>query len=136
MGAKLRLAGTVSPAEAVYGSWNGRVRLGPRIEAIRARQRGEGQDLTPKDARALAGEWYQWFLARNQGRPGGAERWDITFEMLADEILEPELPDDMRGRSEYDLEALLKHDYVRESIRHLITAGLTPRSSLSARALC
>jgi hypothetical protein len=36
-----------------------------RIAAIRAEQRGEGTALTPQRARALAGEWYSWFVAKH-----------------------------------------------------------------------
>ncbi len=36
-----------------------------RIAAIRAQRSGEGIALTPRQARALAGEWYEWFIARH-----------------------------------------------------------------------
>ena len=36
-----------------------------RIEAIIAERKGEGVPLTRHQARALAGEWYDWFAARH-----------------------------------------------------------------------
>ena len=36
-----------------------------RIATIRAERNGEGIALTPQQARALAGEWYEWFIARH-----------------------------------------------------------------------
>ena len=36
-----------------------------RIEAIRAERTGQGVSLTARQARALAGEWYEWFVARH-----------------------------------------------------------------------
>ena len=36
-----------------------------RIAAIRAERTGEGIALTPRQARALAGEWFEWFIARH-----------------------------------------------------------------------
>lgn len=41
-----------------------------RIETIRRTQRGEGIDLTYKQAAGLAGEWYKWFIKRYENEPG------------------------------------------------------------------
>jgi hypothetical protein len=35
-----------------------------RIANIRAERKGEGRTLTAQEARALAAEWYHWFIAR------------------------------------------------------------------------
>jgi integrase len=45
-----------------------------RIAHIRARLRGEGISLTHRQAHALAGEWYDWFLARHASSNMDAER--------------------------------------------------------------
>jgi integrase len=47
-----------------------------RITTLRAKQRGEGHDLTQRDARALAGEWYKWFVGQHEENPGEPSRWD------------------------------------------------------------
>src|SRR5260370_42512223 len=46
-----------------------------QIAAIRAAQRGEGQSLTQRQALALAGEWYVWYVARHEENPGRVEHW-------------------------------------------------------------
>jgi len=40
-----------------------------RIAAIRAAQRGEGQSLTQRQAFALAGDWYNWYVGRHEENP-------------------------------------------------------------------
>jgi integrase len=47
-----------------------------RIANIRAERRGEGQTLTPKQARALAGDWYHWFVVRHEARNHPAAYWE------------------------------------------------------------
>jgi hypothetical protein len=37
-----------------------------RIATLRAKQRGEGRDLTQREARALAGAWYRWFVGLHE----------------------------------------------------------------------
>jgi hypothetical protein len=49
-------------AQRMFREWEAKV--AGNIETIRRTQRGEGIDLTHKDAHALSGEWYNWFIAR------------------------------------------------------------------------
>jgi integrase len=51
-----------------------------QIAAIIAARNGDGITLTPRDARALAGEWYEWFVGRHPGRD------PQTWEELRDDI--------------------------------------------------
>ena len=44
-----------------------------RIANIRAERKGEGLSLTAQEARALAGEWYHWFIARMT-----TNKWSIS----------------------------------------------------------
>ena len=46
----------VSLARAKHREWSSEIEA--RIANIRAARKGEGRTLTPKEARALAGEWY------------------------------------------------------------------------------
>jgi hypothetical protein len=48
-------------ARAQHREWQSEIEA--RFAAIRAERRGEGRILTPKEARASAGEWYHWFVA-------------------------------------------------------------------------
>ena len=52
----------ISLARAKHREWSSEIEA--RIANIRAARKGEGRTLTPKEARALAGEWYHWFTAR------------------------------------------------------------------------
>ena len=115
--AKLSLPRKVPLAEAKarFSEWLSEIET--RIEAIRARGRGEGQGLTHKQARALAGEWYQQFVARHEDSPGDAEGWARAFDDLTDEM-EDWLPDETRERR--DLGEWLANEFVRANIRPLI----------------
>ena len=50
-------------AKRLYGEWLAEVE--GRIAAIRAERDGTGRTLTRAQARKLAGEWYDWFIARH-----------------------------------------------------------------------
>ena len=63
-------------------STSGLRKLRGRIAAIRAERSGEGIALTPRQARALAGEWYDWFVARHP--TSDLQKW----EALRDEVHE------------------------------------------------
>ena len=49
-------------AKQRFGEWLSQVE--GQIAAIRAQRKGEGQSLTKRQARQLAGEWYEWFTER------------------------------------------------------------------------
>jgi len=53
-------------AERQFHEWEAETNA--RIAAIRASRAGEGTPLTRHQARALAGEWYDWFIARHSTR--------------------------------------------------------------------
>src|SRR5262245_21523828 len=55
-----------------------------RINALRAASAGEGQSLSQREAHALAGDWYVWFVAQHEDEPGSVERWDLEKERLDD----------------------------------------------------
>jgi integrase len=46
-----------------------------RIANIRAERKGDGRILTPQEARALAGDWYHWFIARLATNGWSASTW-------------------------------------------------------------
>ena len=118
--AKLRLPGTVSQAEARVRVMEWQAEVEARIEAIRSRQRGEGQALTPKQARALAGEWYTWFTTQYEAAPGTSEHWQLAFDELVQEIqdlLDPETIE--RG----NLETWLREPHVLAGIRPMVADG-------------
>jgi len=85
----LRLpAGTSKPqAKAQLGQWLAEVET--RIERIRAATKGEGSPLTQRNALALSGRWYDWFLARHDDDPGSPEHWSDRKEHLLDRVRLP-----------------------------------------------
>jgi integrase len=60
----------VSPqtAKALRAKWEAEIET--RYATLRAMKRGEGHDLTQKQARALAGEWFRWFVHQHEENPG------------------------------------------------------------------
>jgi hypothetical protein len=95
-----------------------------RFEAIRAAKRGEGIDLSHKDALALAGKWYSWFVARHEDAPGAPEHWTTGFWVLVDAMLE-HAPDEVREQPIKGLEWTRDPD-VRAGIRPVLADhGLT-----------
>jgi integrase len=74
-------------ARAKHREWSSEIEA--RIANIRAERKGEGRALTPKEARALAGEWYEWFTARMAARKWGAEIWEEYSHHLASELYGP-----------------------------------------------
>jgi integrase len=95
-----------------------------RFETIRKTQRGEGIDLNHKEAHALAGEWYNWFVARHEEGPGEPERWDVAFWHLADAMSEA-LPADVQSaeleRNEHWLPDWAAYPEVRATLRPIIS---------------
>ncbi len=73
------------PAKALHGAWLEEIES--RIATIRAKQRGEGHDLTQREAHELVGEWYRWFVSRHEDSPGEQHRWAQLSENITDEIL-------------------------------------------------
>jgi hypothetical protein len=71
-------------AKQMFRDWE--TEVASRIEAIRAERTGKGTALTPRQARALAGEWYEWFIARH---PASDEsKWETLREQLHDALRE------------------------------------------------
>src|SRR5262245_44061943 len=76
----------LSQAKVQHSDWEGQ--LVGRIAALRAKQRGEGRDLTQREACALAGEWYRWYVGQHEENPGEPDgwmygQWDVTDELEA-----------------------------------------------------
>jgi integrase len=53
-----------------------------RIKNIRAEQKGGGRTLTPMQARALAGDWYLWWTARQLAKPSPIAHWNEFRDRL------------------------------------------------------
>jgi len=77
-------------ARAKHREWLSEIES--RIANIRAERKGEGRLLTPKDARALAGEWYQWFTQRHLERAQSVGHWQDLLERVSDALRDEVLP--------------------------------------------
>jgi site-specific recombinase XerD len=110
-------AGT-RPAEAKVriSEWTAEVET--RIASLRAARNGEGQSLTKRNAHALAGEWYQWYVARHEENPGTPEPWRAMWDVLILE-LESHASAEVHKEPWKDLE-WTRDPKVRAAIRPLI----------------
>jgi integrase len=70
-------------ARREFNEWLSDVEV--RIANIRAQRNGEGQLLTRQQMRALAGEWYDWFLARHSP---SERNWDEARDKVQDAMRE------------------------------------------------
>ena len=108
-----------------------------RIEAIRAAKRGEGQSLTQRQALALAGEWYVWYVARHEENPGPVEHWRSMWDALIFH-LEEHAPDWVIEEGWRDLE-WTREPEVRSGVRPRMNARRRsfsrPRASFSTPRL-
>ena len=118
---KLNIAAGTPPheAKAQHGEWLAEIET--RIGALRAAKNGETQPLTRRNAHALAGEWYRWFLGRQEGdlrtqsywkRQSDTLVWDVIYRHAPDEYLR-----DTRADPEWEWKA---HPEVREAVRPLV----------------
>src|SRR5262245_25328701 len=67
-------------ARAKHRDWLNEVEA--RINNIRAERKGEGITLTDKQARALSGEWYHWFVAKHLEDPQHFSYWEHCADAL------------------------------------------------------
>ena len=67
-------------AKVLHSEWE--AEIDSRIAALRAKQRGEARDLTQREAQALAGEWYRWYVSQHEDNPGQPRRWAKLREIL------------------------------------------------------
>jgi integrase len=73
-----------SRAKALHAAWLEDVES--RIAALRAKKRGEGHDLTQREARALAGEWYRTFVKQHEDNPGHQQDWIAAQWAVVDDL--------------------------------------------------
>src|SRR5262249_4415877 len=85
---------------------------------IRAAQKGEGQSLTQRQAFALAGEWYAWYVGRHEENPGTPKKWNDLWVALIDR-LEDHAPDHVIEHGWRDL-AWAREPEMLEGIRSQI----------------
>jgi hypothetical protein len=120
----------------LYGKWEERFHLGPehsmqraktlfsewqadidnRIATLRAKQRGEGHDLTQREARGLAGEWYRWFTGRYEENPGCPRDWEAARMEFEGDVEEGARDPETGEIGELDLEDPEARKHVNETV--------------------
>jgi integrase len=90
-------------AERQFHEW--KAETDARIAAIRAQHKGEGIPLTRHQARALAGKWYDWFLARHTASDKDLEQardqvQDAMREAVGEKRWEENHPDELWEQDE------------------------------------
>jgi hypothetical protein len=130
---KLTLPAGTSPQDAKLRSSEFVAEVETRIKAIRASKRGEGQALTPRQALALAGEWYVWYVGEHEENPGTVERWRAMWDVLVDR-LEDFAPDWVIEHGWRDLE-WTREPQVREGMRPLIADECKTAQFLASRGV-
>jgi integrase len=106
-----------------------------RIAAIRDEAAGRGRSLTRREALALAGEWYQWFIARYEDNPGDPEGWEELLAEAQQELLQC-APDWFRKNENLDPEWKWAEDEdVRAYIRPFIADNARTAQFLASRGL-
>ncbi len=84
----------LSRAKAKLGEWLADIEN--RIATLRAKQRGEAHDLTHREAHALAGEWYRWFVGQHEENPREPQYWRLNAELITTAVMHatPDWPSD------------------------------------------
>lgn len=101
-------------AKREFGDWLAEVE--GRIAAIRAKRNGEGVALTQRQARALAGEWYEWFVARHP--TGDLPKWGALRDQVHEALREGAGEDEWE-RSDPD-ELWREDEELRKAVRPLL----------------
>src|SRR5262245_25008705 len=104
-----------------------------RIATIRAAQRGEGQSLSQRQAFALAGEWYVWYVGRHEENPGTPKYWRDLWDVLISQ-LEEHAPEQVLENAWKDLEWTRQRE-VRAGIRPVIADEAKTAQFLASKGL-
>ena len=81
-------------AKKQYGEWLADVES--RIQTIRAAMHGEGQSLTQRQAFALAGEWYVWYVGLHEENPGTPGKWNTLGRCVRELLAKTRIRDGYR----------------------------------------
>jgi hypothetical protein len=108
-------AGTTShEAKRLFHEWEADV--ASRVSTIRAERTGEGISLSDRQARALAGEWYEWFIARHP--TNDRQNWETLQEKLHDAERAAIGESDWEKIAQEEIE--LRSEELRKALRPLV----------------
>src|ERR1700675_3654705 len=121
----------VQLARAKHREWSSEIEA--RIANIRATRNGDGRSLTPKEARALAGEWYGWFVARIGKNNWPADVWEQYHAHMHSELYGPAMAGGMFAGDPLDLWE--RDAAMRERVRPVIADEAKSQQFLAAKRL-
>jgi hypothetical protein len=101
-------------AQVLFSEWQADIKS--RIATLRAQQRGEGYDLTQREARALAGEWYRWYVGQREENPGRPRGWEGARWAFEDDVEEATRNPETGEIGELDMEDPEVREFVRERV--------------------
>lgn len=117
-------------ARARHREWSTEIET--RIANIRAARKGEGRILSPREARALAGEWYAWFVAREANKlPEGA--WADYYRHMIEDIQAAAVQNGVFDGDEIEL--LESNAAIRERVRPIIADEAKSEQFLAAKGM-
>jgi integrase len=112
-------------------------KIDARIASIRAERNGGGRTLTPKQARGLAGEWYDWFTERGLAKPRSADYWQEEasepYDALRVAVWGPEPLAWPEGREPFD--DWDRNPKARVSVRPLVADAASTAQFLHSEGL-
>ncbi len=121
----------LSLARAKHREWSSEIEA--RIANIRAEQRGEGRTVTPKQARALAGEWYGWFTARMATNKWPADVWEDYEHYVRTEFYGPAMAGGVFSGDPLDFWE--RDSGMRERVRPIIADEAKTHQFLAAKRI-
>ncbi len=121
----------ISLARAKHREWSSEIEA--RIANIRAARKGEGRTLTPKEARALAGEWYHWFTVRMAIPNWPADVWGDYQAHVRSELYGPAMAGGVFSGD--PLEFWERDSAMRERVRPIIADEAKSNQFLAANLL-
>ena len=124
-----------SAPEAGTKAYEWLAEIDTRITNIRKAAKGEGQSLTRVQARALAGEWYKWFLARHSAKPQPVEHWEWLREELGDEYRATVLPHADDAHLDNPDDVWKGSAEAREDFRPIVADGAETARFLASRGV-
>jgi integrase len=121
----------IALARAKHREWCNEIEA--RIVTIRAEGKGEGRMLTPKGARALAGEWYDWFTARMASNNWPAHVWEDYEAHMRSELYGPAMAGGVFSGN--PLEFWERDSAMRDRVRPIIADEVKSQQFLAAKRL-
>jgi len=133
---KLSIPAGTTPHEAKVRHSDWLAEIETRIAALRAVKMGERQPLTRRNAHALAGEWYQWFLDGHEDDLRTPGHWKRLSNTLVWDVIYPHAPDehlrDTRADPEWEWKG---RPEVRAAVRPLVAQEAKVASFLLERGI-